>query len=202
MRFYITSLIIHISIIFLIFYTSSTTTLGDRETDLSPMTVTLEVQSDETQINIYSKDITIQEEQDNPEPEPVVTSENQIPLQINTKANKTNKSKQQSKARSQYAAGTNNSQTDRVHANWKRRIKPLYPPEALKQHHVGIVRVLVHINELGVPVSATIIQSSESVHLDAAAKKAALSSMFFPRLLNNTSQGDTLIIPYYFDIVH
>jgi TonB family protein len=184
MRYYIVSLIFHISVIFLIFYTSSSTTLGDRETDLSPMTVTLEVQSDKTQITTDSKDIAIKEKQ--------------VPLQLNTKANK---SKQQSKARSQYAAGTNNSQSDRVHANWKRRIKPLYPPEALKQHHTGIVRVLVHVNEFGIPVSAIIIQSSESVHLDAAAKKAALSSLFFPRLLNNTSQGDTLIIPYYFDIV-
>jgi TonB family protein len=184
MRYYIASLIFHISIIFLIFYTPSTTTLGDRETDLTPMTVTLEVQSDEIQIATDSKDTAIEEEQ--------------VPLQLNTKANK---SKKQTKARSQYAAGTNNSQTDRVHANWKRRIKPVYPPEALKQHHVGIVRVLVHINEFGMPVSATIIQSSQSAHLDAAAKKAALSSLFFPRLLNNTSQGDTLIIPYYFDIV-
>jgi TonB family protein len=186
MYYLFTSLVLHISLIILIFW-SPVAVVGDQEEDLAPMTVTFEIQGEETQANVN--------------PEVTLSEEKQEVIQLKEEVKKTSKPKQQSKAQSQHTAGTRDVQTDRVHASWKHRVKPNYPPEALTKYHTGLVVITVHVNTLGYPIKASITTSSGSTYLDNAALKAAMSSLYFPRSIHNITHPDIISIPYHFDII-
>ena len=151
------------------------------------MAVTLELPGEETPISV--------------DPEVTVTPEKQEVIQLKAEAKKTNKPKQQSKSQSQHASGTRDSQTDRMHASWKLRVKPVYPPEALSKYHTGLTVITVYVNALGYPSKAFISTSSGSSYLDSAALKAAMSSLYFPKSIRTLAQTDIISIPYHFDII-
>jgi|GEM_PF-785838 len=87
---------------------------------------------------------------------------------------------------------------DTGHATWRNKVHPAYPASARAARLTGRVQIQIHVNALGQPTSARIVQSSGVPSLDEAALRAARVSTFNPKRLAGIPLPDTIIVPITF----
>ena len=78
------------------------------------------------------------------------------------------------------------------------RVRPEYPDISRKRGQEGLVRVLVHVDEKGIPEEAAVAQSSGFSLLDEAALKAVRKWRFTPGLRNGVPVRGRAIVPVEF----
>ena len=85
-------------------------------------------------------------------------------------------------------------------ADFKRRVKPIYPPSLKKSGAQARVEVEVVVSPSGKPISARVSQSSGNPLFDQAALTAARSTEFTPGKSLGVPVQDTVRIPYTFRV--
>jgi protein TonB len=78
--------------------------------------------------------------------------------------------------------------------------QPEYPPMSKRMGESGIVKLRVLVNEKGRPESVEVVQSSNSVRLDEAARQALRTTLFKPRMEDGKAVPFYVIAPITFRI--
>lgn len=79
-----------------------------------------------------------------------------------------------------------------------KKVEPIYPKASLRLDESGHVVVLVMVDDHGMPVSASIKQSSGYPRLDNAAREAAMQSRYVPYTLNGVPMRFEVPAPFTF----
>lgn len=79
-----------------------------------------------------------------------------------------------------------------------KKVEPIYPKASLRLDESGHVVVLVVVDDHGMPVSASIKQSSGYPRLDNAAREAAMQSRYVPYTLNGVPMRFEVPAPFTF----
>lgn len=79
-----------------------------------------------------------------------------------------------------------------------KKVEPLFPKMSARLNEYGNVVVLVVVDDHGLPVNATIKQSSGYPRLDGAARDAVMQSRYVPYTLNGVPQRFEVPAPFSF----
>lgn len=90
--------------------------------------------------------------------------------------------------------------TNAGNVTYVRRVKPVYPAEALRRKQTGTVLLMVFVNESGTVDRIEVLQSSGNPALDAAAVTAEKKSRFSPLVKDGQPVKFKAKVPYRFQI--
>ncbi|WP_369927542.1 energy transducer TonB [Xanthomonas sp. NCPPB 2632] len=87
-----------------------------------------------------------------------------------------------------------------VRAEVLRQATPMYPPQAVRQHHEGTVRLEVSIGTDGRVSEARVLESSGFPELDRSALLAIRSALYSPGRSNGRPVNSTVTVPITFSL--